>query len=100
MVPVRDAVLDGDAYMDGWEDSDCVEDADVVDAAVVGGEALELAWIQEYQDGQLLTRPEERRRRRKENLVRRRCLDHKTWTYDCLSYKTFRDGKVVNCKCF
>ena len=96
---MRDVVLDGDAYTGDWENSDCAEDGDVVDADV-GDEAPELVWSQECQDDQLLTRPGERRRRRKENLVRRRCLSHKRWTYDCLSYKTFRDGKVVSCKCF
>ena len=41
LVPVRDVVLDGDAYTGDWESSDCAEDGDVVDADV-GDEAPEL----------------------------------------------------------
>ena len=83
--------------MDGQEDSDCVEGDGAVDGvAVVGDEALGYSWIQGFQDGQLLTRPGERRRKEKENLVRHwtNLKNRKTcWTYDCLSYKTFRDEK-------
>ena len=52
-LPVRDAVLDGDAYTGGWEDSDYDVDGDVADAAV-GDEALGLPSIPESQDDQLL----------------------------------------------
>ena len=86
-------MLDGDAYTGGWEDSDCDEDGDAADAVAVDDEALDLSSIPESQDDQLLKLPGERRMRRKENLMRRRSLNHKTWTYDCLSYKTFRDEK-------
>ena len=89
-------MLGDDACTGGWEDSDCDGDGDVVDddvAAADDDEALGLSSIPESQDVQWLKLPGERRRRRKENLMRRRSLNHKTWTYDCLSYKTFRDEK-------
>ena len=86
-------MLGDDACTGGWEDSDCDEDGDAADAVAADDEALDLSSIPESQDDQLLKLPGERRMRRKENLMRRRSLNHKTWTYDCLSYKTFRDEK-------